>query len=576
MEVDVNPIVKEAKSDNRNSSSEYPRITGERKRKHDLFDELDEESYHKDESPLCAVDDYSDGLAKRCLCLSTLIRNLSFVPGNDNEMAKHEGLMLVLSRLLLLNHEHSERRRQTRAPKKDLAEEPEESLFNEDPLDDKNNAGPLKDDDDLESGGNEWYWSAMHLILENSLVTLANISGQLEVSQFPESVSLPLLDGLLHWAVCPSSYAQDHLPTTSMINLSPQRLALETLVKFSIHDSNVDLILATPPWERLDRLFKQLAKMLSRNEDQTLREFSLVLLVNLTSADSSIARAVALTGNAIPQLISFVEQSEQSAMSVAHTHGVNALRENPELMGTTLDMVRRSALCLRNLARIPENRAFFCNYQQRLLNLVMSQILDQGVAGIMADIIYEISLSDPVLNITEPFLPVYHPIDDKLLTVKSSDDCQVPSPKVAMPIDSEHLKNELATELEAQKVVENHDVSLNEQLADEPSELLNVTQTRVTEELKPRLPPHPFITEATKEMTNHVNSHEDLPPHHPLDIMQVEPLTNDTNHSRTDPCPRLKELLFSYKLSPKSAYENSPTSGGVDQQTVMTPEQITS
>jgi len=221
-----------------------------------------------------------------------------------------------------------------------------------------------------------------------------------------------LLNGLLHWAVCSSSYARDHLPSTSLPSLSPQRLALEALVKLSIIDANVDLILATPPWERLDRFFKQLTKTLSRTEDQTLREFALVLLGNFASADSGISRSIALTGNAIPQLIAFVEETEQSALNVANQRGINALRENPELMGTTLDMVRRAALCLRCLAKIPENRTLFMNFQQRLLALVMSQILDQGVAAVIADVIYECSLSDQMSNSNvTPFFPTINVAD---------------------------------------------------------------------------------------------------------------------------------------------------------------------
>jgi hypothetical protein len=152
-------------------------------------------------------------------------------------------------------------------------------------------------------------------------------------------------------------------------------------------------MLATPPWSRIDKLYQNLARSLSRHEDQTIREFSVVLLSNLSSADSSSARAIALTGCAIPLLISFVEQAEQSALQVANSQGINALRENPELMGTTLDMVRRSASTLRCISRVPDNRPLFLQFQQRLLALVMSQILDQGVAGIIADVIYECSLA---------------------------------------------------------------------------------------------------------------------------------------------------------------------------------------
>lgn len=122
---------------------------------------------------------------------------------------------------------------------------------------------------------------------------------------------------------------------------------------------------------------------------QVLREFSVVLLSNLSQADSSMARAIALQGACIPLLITFVEQAEQSALQVANSQGINALRENPELMGTTLDMVRRAAGTLRCLAKVPSNRTLFLQHQQRLLALVMSQILDQGVASIIADVLYE-------------------------------------------------------------------------------------------------------------------------------------------------------------------------------------------
>uniref|UniRef100_A0A8V0ZZT9 SWI/SNF-like complex subunit BAF250 C-terminal domain-containing protein n=1 Tax=Gallus gallus TaxID=9031 RepID=A0A8V0ZZT9_CHICK len=39
----------------------------------------------------------------------------------------------------------------------------------------------------------------------NTLVTPANISGQLDPSPFPESLCLLILDRLLHGAVCPSA-----------------------------------------------------------------------------------------------------------------------------------------------------------------------------------------------------------------------------------------------------------------------------------------------------------------------------------------------------------------------------------
>ncbi|XP_077949949.1 AT-rich interactive domain-containing protein 1B-like isoform X2 [Gasterosteus aculeatus] len=77
------------------------------------------------------------------------------------------------------------------------------------------------------------------------------MAGQLDLSRYPESICLPVLDGLLHWMVCPSAEAQDPVSSAGGVSpLTPQRLVLECLCKLSIRDSNVDLLLATPPCGR--------------------------------------------------------------------------------------------------------------------------------------------------------------------------------------------------------------------------------------------------------------------------------------------------------------------------------------
>merc|ERR1711978_161626 len=95
-----------------------------------------------------------------------------------------------------------------------------------------------------------------------------------------------------------------------------------------------------------------LAKKLYRYEDQVLREFSINLLFYLSGADSGVARTIATSDTTVGLLLGFIEQAEQNAMMVAQKHGVNALRDNPESMGTSLDMLRRSA-CSMNPSRRP-------------------------------------------------------------------------------------------------------------------------------------------------------------------------------------------------------------------------------
>ncbi len=338
------------------------------------LEESDEESeaHQRDTAAMYRVTDRQDELARRCICISNIFRSLSFVPGNDREMSSHHGLMLTLGRLLLLHHRHPKRKREQRKFDRDEPDIPVE--------------------DTIEDGRDEWWWSALYSLRENALVILTNVTGKMKLIDYPEEVSTTLLEGLTHWAVCPSSQAQDPLPSMAAHSvLSPRRLVLEAMCKLSIKERNVDLMLATPPFTRVVQLLSILVDLLANRKEQVMREFSIVLLSALVGGDCSIARAVALLPPTVSLLIDFLETAEQQAMTVASSHGVDMLRDNPEMMGTSLDMLRRAASMLLHMARVPENRTLFLHQQQRLLQLVMSHILDSQISGIIADILFHCS-----------------------------------------------------------------------------------------------------------------------------------------------------------------------------------------
>ena len=166
--------------------------------------------------------------------------------------------------------------------------------------------------------------------------------------------------------------------------------------RFDIHlfqEHNVDLLLSTPPFSRIEKLCGLLSKKLYRSEDQVLREFAINLLFYFSQADSGVARTIALQENTVSLLIGFIEQAESNALLVAQQHGVNALRDNPDSMGTSLDMLRRAANTLHYLSRHPDNKTMFVKHEERLLNLVMSQILDQGVASIISQVLFQVTTS---------------------------------------------------------------------------------------------------------------------------------------------------------------------------------------
>jgi AT-rich interactive domain-containing protein 1 len=345
--------------------------------------DYEDECYTRDEASLYLINESQDSLARRCICLSTILRNLTFVPGNELEFARSTTFLSILGKLLLIHHDHPIRTKKQR------------NYDREEDADFSDSCSSLQ-------GENEWWWDFLVQIRENMLVAIANISGYLDLSIYDEPVSRPVLDGLLHWAVCPSAHGQD--PFTTMANsslLSPQRLALEALCKLCVTDANVDLVIATPPFSRLEKLCAVLTKHLCKNEDQVLREFSVNLLHYLASSDSAMARTVAKQSPCVSYLVAFIEQAEQTALGVANQHGINFLRENPDSMGTSLDMLRRAAGTLLHLAKHPDNRPLFMQQEQRLLGLVMSHILDQQVALIVSRVLYQTSRGTGPLTTTQ-------------------------------------------------------------------------------------------------------------------------------------------------------------------------------
>ena len=332
---------------------------------------VEDESYQRNEPPLCLTSEALQEIGRRCVCVSNIFRNLSFIPGNDVEMSRHSGLVYILSKLLLLHHKHLPRSRIRRR-------------FDRDDID--------EDMVDTTQGVEEWWWDCLNVLRENTLVIFANICAQLKLDIFPDEICMPLLEGLLHWVVCPSSCASDPLPTVGVSSvLSPQRLVLEALCKLCIHDKNVDMLLAMRPYERIVQLYSVLTKLLANKSEQVTLEFSVVLLSELARGGSTAARGIALQHPSISLLIDFIETAEQKAMQVANMHTVQMLRDNPEMMGTSLDMLRRAATVLTQLAKVPENRKMFVQHQSRLLSLVMSQILDHTVAGQLSDVLFQCS-----------------------------------------------------------------------------------------------------------------------------------------------------------------------------------------
>lgn len=328
---------------------------------------LEDEPRCLDEAPLSTTSSWQDSLSKRCLCVSNIVRSLSFIPGNDLDMSRHPALVLLLGRLLLLHHQHPERNRSPPSYQRDEQQE-----------------------QGLSSSKEEWWWECLNLLRENAMVTLANISGQLDLSNYSDTICLPILDGLLHWMVCPSAEAQDPFPSAAPHSqLTPQRLVLECLCKLSIQDGNVDLLLATPPFSRQEKLFTVLVRYVGQRKAQVYREMAVAVLSHLAQGDPTAARAIAMQKGCVGNLVGFLEDGVSMAQYQQNPHSLLHMG-HPPMDPPSINMMCRAAKGLLAMAKVEENKTEFVLYESRLLDISISSVLSSGVVAIICQVLFHL------------------------------------------------------------------------------------------------------------------------------------------------------------------------------------------
>lgn len=354
----------------------------------------------------------NEARAVRCLCVSTVLRNLSFLTVAESHLSCHKGTLSLIGRVLLLGHEH---------------------------------VGPLDTWQTVEMAAQAMEaslcaWrtpSWLEDMRENALVLLVNIAGYLNLINFEESIVRPVLEGLVHWITCSTALSIDSFPGHR--TLSPRRLALEAVNRLCVHESNVDLLLSTskPNQSDLSKLFDRLAHWLALPEDQVTRELALSTMHYLTGGGVSLSHSSdAVPGKAltadqtstfslptnfigttmlalakpcpIAGLLAFIEAAEATTRRVIEQLGVQALQERPELMGTSLEMVRRAGSLLDRLAADPTGRLRFTpNLELRLMDLVTSRVLDATVAHLLCGALHRLS---PIRSLnSEPVIPLVPP-----------------------------------------------------------------------------------------------------------------------------------------------------------------------
>ena len=163
---------------------------------------------------------------------------------------------------------------------------------------------------------------------------------------------------------------------------------VEALAKISISEINVDYILATPPLTRLDMVYAQVVEFISQKRYPAVRQFALVLLSNLAQGGEAASRMIGQQKMVIPLLVECLETSEAAVIS---SRGKLLGGYNPDDPNSlSIAMLRRAAITLHCLAKVPINRVSFLPHRDRLLHVAMSEFLDPSVTSVLSDVLFEL------------------------------------------------------------------------------------------------------------------------------------------------------------------------------------------
>uniref|UniRef100_A0A0R3S3F0 BAF250_C domain-containing protein n=1 Tax=Elaeophora elaphi TaxID=1147741 RepID=A0A0R3S3F0_9BILA len=335
---------------------------------------------------LCVRDESRLQLVRRCLAVSNVLRGLSFLPGNEGPMARHAGLLYIIGRLLRLYTDERTLKLPGSLVKQLSKNEEIQPVLTVGTLSEANRRlmepGDLLESDD--DNALLLFETACQL-REDAFVTLVHISVQLDLIEFESDVAWPLFDALIHWCVSKCAEAKDPLISAGV---SPRNYALEALCKLSVIEHNVDLLLSTGPWSRLESFIKMLVGLLALNEEIPSREFAIVILCALCTISEPTCYVVAAESPAVHYLVAFLEMGDANMHQIAQQHGIQALRDNPEMMGTSVPMLRRAASILQQLCKVPACRQHLIRHQQRLLQFTMSHLMDSRVGQTITNVLY--------------------------------------------------------------------------------------------------------------------------------------------------------------------------------------------
>lgn len=137
---------------------------------------------------------------------------------------------------------------------------------------------------------------------------------------------------------------------------------------------------------------------LTQSQAHIQREFAIVLLNALLRCDSNAAHIISHVPYTISLLINFLEDYDRKTNDLIIRYGLEYVlrlinsQENEQILFTTNDMLTRAATCLLSIVNYRDNVKIMKKYEDRILNLSISNVIDPHIGRILTDILHHCSL----------------------------------------------------------------------------------------------------------------------------------------------------------------------------------------
>lgn len=313
--------------------------------------------------------DRSHSIITRCLCLSTIIRNLSFIDEN-HFLANNRCLNDLFERILNCQH--------------DILHEIFDSNYN------SNEFFQSKIED------NEDNRNVLIYLLDSTFISLSNLAYFIEFQHWYPLTRTRFLRTITHWIICSLSFAIE--PFLSMIMedkqkeifISARQISLQIFAKICTNEHNVDLILFEMNFDELIIFIDHLLSLMNTNSHEDInREYCLSIICSLCKRSRQLVDYLSAKNLAIELIfnyLEFYEYHQQQYLIATLTSCYNST--TIVSVNHSNDMMIDSCIQLLYLFAASKSNHCLKSFEYKLVDMSASIYFEQRILKDFAEILF--------------------------------------------------------------------------------------------------------------------------------------------------------------------------------------------